>query len=135
MANRVTGTEVKEIINTSLSAAEVEPFIPGANAVVTGKCAANGSYSATELKEIERWLASHFVSVRDPSRSAVKSQSAGKVSITYSLISGRAGLAATPYGQQVLFLDYQNTLASLGTSRVDAKVRAFGTQHEDFEEE
>lgn len=135
MANRVTGTEVKEIINTSLSAAAVEPFITPANLIVTGKCSSSG-YSAAELKEIERWLAAHFVAVRDPTLSSVIKQQAGKVSQEY--LVGKSNVASalesTPYGQQALAMDYQGGLAGVGGGRV-ATLRMFGLTNEEFDEE
>lgn len=134
MANRVTGTEVKEIINTSLSAAAVEPFITPANLIVTGKC--SSTYSAAELKEIERWLAAHFVAIRDPSLSAVIRQQAGKVSQEYLLSRSNitSALETTPYGQQALAMDYQGTLAGVGGGRT-ATLRMFGAGNEEFDEE
>ena len=65
MANRVTGSEVKEIFQTTLTASEVEVFITPANQLVTEKLAASG-LSDDRLKEIERWLAAHLLAVRDP---------------------------------------------------------------------
>lgn len=126
MANRVTGTEVKEIINTSLSASAVEPFILAANAIVTGMCSA---YSTAEQKEMERWLTAHFVSIRDPSKSAVVEQNAGAPSQKYALIG--KGLAATPYGSQVLILDYKGKLGGLGKTSVS--IMGLGTSNADFD--
>jgi hypothetical protein len=130
MANRVTGSEVKEIINTSLTAEQVEPFITTANMIITGKCAS--TYSSDELVELEKWLAAHFVSIRVPSRSAVTKQKAGPAEQEYSVVSKNAkGLQITPYGQQVMIMDYNNTLASLGT-RSNTVFRVFGASNEDF---
>lgn len=133
MANRVNGTDVKAIINTSLSSSDVEPFITSANMIVTAKCA--DLYSAAELVELEKWLSAHFVSIRDPSRSAVVSQTAGKTSQQYGLVgAGAQGLQATPYGQQVMILDYNSALSSLGT-RNKAVFRVFGASNSDFDSE
>ena len=130
MANRVTGSEVKEIINTSLTSEQVEPFITTANMIITGKCAS--VYSASEMIELEKWLAAHFVSIRDPSRSAVTRQKAGPAEQEYSVVSNNAQwLQVTPYGQQVMIMDYNNTLASLGT-RSSMVFRVFGASNEDF---
>lgn len=131
MANRVTGSEVLEVIATSLSSAEVAPMITAANMLVTAKCAGAG-YTDAELKEIERWLSAHFVSVRDPSRSALASKTVGEASETYALTkSGGEGFAITPYGQQALLLDYRGCLASVGRQKV--VLRGFGADHEDFD--
>lgn len=126
MANRVTGSEVKEVINTSLSTAAVEPFILAANAIVTGMCSA---YSTVEQKELERWLTAHLVSIRDPSKSAVIEQDAGKPSQKYALVGN--GLRATPYGCQVLILDYKGKLAGLGKAAVG--IQSYGTSNADFD--
>jgi hypothetical protein len=127
MANRVTGSEVKEVINTSLLAAAVEPFILGANAIITGRCSA---YSAAEQKELERWLTAHFVSIRDPGRSAVVEQNAGQPSQKYALVGG---LSATPYGCQVLILDYKGKLTDLGSGKANASMFGLGTTNSDFD--
>lgn len=126
MANRVTGSEVKEVINTSLLTAEVEPFILAANAIVTGMCS---SYSTAEQKELERWLAAHLVSIRDPSKSAVIEQNAGAPSQKYALIG--KGLSATPYGSQVLIMDYKGKLGGLGKTSVS--ITGLGTSNADFD--
>ncbi len=131
---RVTGTEVKEIINTSLTALQVEPFITAANLIVTAKCST--TYSAAELKEIERWLSAHLVSVRDPSRSAVVEQQAGKASQKYQVSKSRVvgALDATPYGQQAMAMDYAGTLAGLGSSGTYS-LKMFGVTNDEFDED
>jgi hypothetical protein len=131
MANRVTGDEVKEVINTSLTSIQVAPMITAANLLVTAKCV---GYSADELKEIERWLSAHFVSVRDPSKSALVSKTVGEASETYQVSRGSNvsfALETSPYGQQALILDYLGCLASLGRQKVI--LRGFGATHEEFE--
>lgn len=131
MANRVTGAEVKEVIKTSLLAADIAPMITAANLLVTAKCSTAG-YSTDELKEIERWLSAHFVSIRDPS-TALKSKKVGEAEETYQTakFETKASLETTPYGQQALILDYKGCLTALG--RMQATFRAFGVEHEDFE--
>jgi len=131
MANRVTGAEVKEIINTVLTGDEVTPFITAANAVVTGKCA--NYYTEAELKEIERWFSAHLVSIRDPSRSAVTEQGIdGGPKQRFALMPNyRIGLATTPYGSQVLLLDYGNKLSDLGLRRL-IKFTSVGSPNKDF---
>ena len=128
---RVTGSEVKEIINTKLTASEVEPFILAANSVITAMCS-SASYDATHLKELERWLTAHLVAIRDPSRSAVVEQKAGSASQKLQVAAkDPTGLATTPYGQQVLILDYLNTLSNLG--RQKATIRTFGAGNAEFD--
>lgn len=128
--NRVTGSEVLLIIETTLQAYQIEPLISAANKLVTAKCA--GFYTDDELKEIERWLSAHFVAVRDPSQSVVEKQ-IGEAREKYGRMKtnpGR-GLEATPYGQQVLMLDYKGRLGNLGST--PASISAWGaTNNEDF---
>ncbi len=132
MANRVTGSEVKAIINTSLTDAQVEPFITSANVVVTGRC--SSYYTDAEMKEIEKWLSAHLVSIRDPSRSAVIEQDADGPSQKYQLTSkSPVGLATTPYGQQVLVMDYQGKLADLGATSRTSSITSVGPTNEDFD--
>ena len=109
MANRVAGADVKEIINTTLTASEVEPFITPANLTVTSVTSGAG-YSDALLTEIEKWLSAHFVAVRDP-RAA--SEKIGDASVKYR---GKTdmGLDASIYGQQVKILDTDGLFSDVG---------------------
>lgn len=109
MANRVTETEVRAIIETPLVGATVEAHITVANLTVTRVLGAS-NLSAEILKEIERWLAAHFVAVQDRRRS---STSTGDASDSYDGQTGM-GLDFTAYGQQVKLLDPTGLLASAG---------------------
>lgn len=132
MSNRVTGSQVKEIVNTSLTADQVTPFVTSANMVVTGKC--SSYYTEAEMAEIEKWLAAHLVSVRDPSRSAVVEQDADGPSQKYQLTArSPVGLATTPYGQQVLVMDYLGKLTDLGVTRTVASLTSVGAPNKDFD--
>ncbi len=67
MANRVTATDVQRIVDSDPDINMV-PFIAAANAL-TDKVSSNdtgGVLNAALLKEIERNLAAHFYSLRDP---------------------------------------------------------------------
>jgi hypothetical protein len=118
MANRVTGSEVKEIIKTSLTDSEVEPFITSANQLVTEKLA-DSDHSDDRLKEIERWLSAHFVAIRDP---RMRSQSVGEARDQYHVPNLGKGLDSTVYGLQVKLLDTTGTLYNLGGVKVVFKV-------------
>lgn len=106
---RVTGAEVKEIIDTSLSASDIGPFIEAATLLVTKRLSGAG-LGADLLKEIERWLAAHFVSMRDQ---RVSSRKLGDASDTYQGQTGM-GLDYTSFGQQAKMLDPTGNLAKLG---------------------
>lgn len=112
MANRVTVAEVKEIIETVASDAAIGAHITAANLIVTRNLAGSDLGDDT-LKEIERWLAAHFVAVQDMRK---KSESIGDSSET-NMGNAGMGLDFTPYGQQVKLLDATGTLATIGQKR------------------
>lgn len=115
---RVTAADVLQIIKTKVDDASIPTFISAANILVTAKC--GGYYPDAELKEIERWLAAHFISVADP---RLRSESFGDNSVVYIATSMVGeGLASTPAGQQVLLLDY---LGKLNKLRGQINVEAF----------
>lgn len=98
MANRVTEAEVRMIceVDTAITGATFDVFISAANILVNGIV----GLPAATLKEIERWLSAHFVSIRDQ---RVSSESAG-VSQSFQVSLG-LNLQVTMYGQQALMLD------------------------------
>lgn len=104
---RVSSSEVEEIIDTDLST--LTPFITAASQLVDG---ITGLGSATK-KEIERWLAAHFVAIRD--QRSIK-DSVGDSSHTYGGKTGM-GLDFTSYGQMAKALDTTGHLASLSLKR------------------
>jgi len=116
---RVTSSEVLAIIDTTLTSDDIDPFITAANLVVTDMTADAG-YGASLLKEIERWLAAHLAAIRDP---RVKSESIEESSQAFHGLSGM-GLEHTPYGQQVLVLDYKGFFAEAQNAKTRADVRA-----------
>jgi len=107
---RVTGTEVKAIIDTSLTASEVDPFITAASAMVDDLLSGSG-LTTTQLKEVERWLSAHLVHIRDPKLSE---QDINDASDKYQVGKFGMGLEHTAYGQQAMFLDTTGTLAKAG---------------------
>lgn len=106
MANRVTETEVRVIITTSLT--DLSPFITVANQMIDAKLLSYG-YTDAELKEIERWLSAHFVSVVDPK---LIEEEIGDSKDKHALPKMIPGLQGTVYGQQVLVLDRSGILNS-----------------------
>lgn len=103
---RVIDGDVKEIIDTSI---DTTPFITAANLIVTDQLGSS-AFSAAYLKEVERWLAAHFVAIRDK---RAKSVTIGKSRADFSDKYG-LGLDFTEYGQQVKVLDTTGTLANIG---------------------
>lgn len=115
MPQRVVDADIKEIIETDL---DTQPFIALASLVVDRHLASAG-YTATELMEMERWLAAHYVYIRDP-----QLREAGADVTRMSFHVGRLGegLTSTPYGQQVLVLDFQGILAQMGLKPASIRV-------------
>jgi len=122
MTERVTGDQVKQIIETDLTANEISPFVKAANLMVTDMLGSSG-LSDPHLKEIERWLSAHLVAIRSPD-SVAKSEKTGDASITRHGQSG-LGLDFTPYGQQVKVLDTSGIMADAGMQAASLEVIDF----------
>lgn len=134
MANRVTVTEVKQIIeiDSTIVDADLEVFITSAN-ILTNKVNVDGGITdASQLKEIERWLSAHLMAIRDL---RVDSEKAGPVSqkFQYKLA---LNFNVTMYGQQALILDTSGTLATLQRDASRGKIRAslstLGTPEDEY---
>jgi len=110
MANRVSVDELKEIIETERDESILEAFILAANLTVTEHLGSNSNVSAAQLKEIERWLAAHFLaSTLEPQPA---SEGADRANITYQGVTEK-GLNYTSYGQAVQVLDPTGVLAAV----------------------
>jgi len=107
---RTTAAEVKEIIKTKLTEAEVVPYVTSANILVTQALGSSG-LGTDVLREIERWVAAHMLA-STKTRQATD-EKAGTASVKYSGQYG-ANLSSTSYGQMALTLDVSGALASLG---------------------
>lgn len=108
MANRVSSDEVRELITTSRT--EISMFIAPANLIVTERLGSNTSIPNSLKKEIERWLAAHFIAVAD--RVATEEQ-VDDAKVKYAGQT-KMGLESTTYGQQAIALDSTGSLATLG---------------------
>ena len=118
MANRVTEAEVLAIMNNSLEAADVLPFITGANVFITDLLA-DGDLSDETLKEIERWLSAHMVAV---SKDRVLKEAGASGAEAKWAGSWGEELSSTQFGQMVLMLDTTNTLRDLKANRRAASI-------------
>ena len=110
MANRIGPDELKEIIETELDDSVLEAFIGAANITVTEHLGDSTILSDAQKREVERWLAAHFLACtreRQASR-----EGADKASITYQGETGM-GLDSTHYGQIVKTLDATGILAGV----------------------
>ena len=117
MTNRVTYTEVKTIITTSVADADITVAINTAHSLIT-QYLEDQELSEDILTTIELWLSAHFVAVRDP-RS--KSEALGDASNTYRGET-KMGLQFTEYGQQAMLLDPTGILGQLGKQKAFLKV-------------
>lgn len=109
MANRVTSEEVFAIIDTSLI--DIDVFITTANMLVTAYLATAG-LSDEVLKEVEKYLAAHILSLRDP---RTKSEGVDVLSESYQGQWGM-GLNGTSYGQTAILLDTSGILGKMTKS-------------------
>lgn len=110
MANRVTATQVKAIIETSLVDDDVTVFIATANNIVTNRLTDKGLDDAT-LEQIELWLSAHLVAIRNPLKRVEEVRDA-RQEFQYGKLG--EGLRFTAYGQQALTLDTTGTLGTVG---------------------
>jgi len=108
MSNRVTGAEVKQIFQTSLSAAEVEYFITATELLVTEYLSDSG-LSDAHLAQIQLYLTAHFASSWDQ---RIKSQKFGDSQADFQHYAMSDVLGSTDYGQKVILLDTTGTLLS-----------------------
>lgn len=111
MAQRISSDEVLDIIDVQ-DGIVVQPFIMAASLVIDTNLASAG-LTAGLLKEIERWLSAHFLAIRDPRFTQVKTDSDTMV---FEHGKTGMGLKATMYGQQALSLDPTGILAALDTT-------------------
>ena len=128
---RTTAVAVEGIIEVDVSIS-LTPFIEIANSLVTELCLLS-NYSVARLELIERWLSAHFYAIRDP---RVSSERAGGVGANYQYQLGK-GLQVTTYGQQVMILDTDGSLASLnksaeeGTGKAIVGISWLGTEEDE----
>lgn len=113
---RVSTDEVKEIITTSKT--DVTAFIAAADIIVDKHLSGNSNFSNEELKEIERWIAAHFVAIDDP---AFRSEKVGDTQVQYDVGKLGEGLASTRWGQQALAMDHSGVLSTISMKRAQVK--------------
>jgi hypothetical protein len=106
MAVRVDDEEVEAIIDVE-SHIDTNAFIATANIMVDEYLADEGLGDSI-LIEIEKYLAAHFIAIR---QGILKAEDFGDAKDEYAIEVGK-GLDATPYGQQVKVLDPSGLLAS-----------------------
>lgn len=110
---RVTGREVKGIIQTRFDEIEVEPFVDTAHVLVDTHLAGAG-LSEELLKQIELWLAAHLIAIDDP---RTTDRNVDGLRISFERAEQGKGLDSTRYGQQVRMLDPTGKLAQLSNPK------------------
>lgn len=115
---RTTAEEVQEIMDTSLTTAQIDPYITVATNIVTEHLVGCG-LGDTELEEVERWLTAHLIAITRERQAS--QEKLGDASITYAGVFG-SHLNSTTYGQMAAMLDRCGVLASLGKRRM--RIRA-----------
>ena len=102
-----TSELVQKIIETDVTI-DLTPFILVANELVT-ECCGDSGYDDSRLELIERFLAAHFYTNRDP---RVTSEGVGGVSVSYQSAIA-LGFDGSSYGQSAIRLDTKGGLAAL----------------------
>jgi len=113
---RVTAAEVLAIMDgVTLDTPVVNGYINSAGITIDANIVPIGKLSADVLKELEKWLAAHLISITRE-RLTTK-EGAGGAYVEYAGVFGE-GLKSTQYGQMVLFLDTTGTFAAMAGKRV-----------------
>jgi hypothetical protein len=104
---RVTDSEVLAIVDTQKT--DLSPFIAVATALVDQLD--DACLDEPMKKEIERWLAAHFVTISD---GVVQRDKIGDAEVWYNVANLGQGLKHTRFGQQAILLDCSGLLARMG---------------------
>ena len=108
MAIRCTDEEIEAIIEIDSSITDLTPFKTAANIIVDAKLLDTDLEEST-LKEIERWLSAHFVTVRD-TRSSKEQAGSVLQSFQYKVY---LDLRTSMYGQAAMAVDTTGILKTL----------------------
>lgn len=108
MAIRVTQAEVEELLPTDI--ADITVFITAASMTIDDLLL-NKGLTATQLKEIERWLSAHFLAMREEG-GGIERHKIGDTEADYAGLG--KNLRMTRFGVTALSLDTTGILAKLG---------------------
>ena len=108
MARPVSPADIRVLMDTTLSDADLSVFAEDAHVVVSETIPAN-ALSEARLTLLEKYLAAHFAAMRDKQKT---SEHIGPASTSYE---GQTGLylTFTHFGQQVMVLDPTGSFAAL----------------------
>jgi len=100
MATRVTPTEVKVIIPTTLADPVIEVWIDAANAIVNEQAACIGGDDAL-LTKVELFLSAHFVALVDPAsdQSKATKEEIGPLTVSYNTATLANNINDTAFGK------------------------------------
>lgn len=134
MAIRVDADDVKQVYGTALRTSEIDACIEAASPIVDSITTTNASpaLTAIELRNIEKYLAAHFVWLRDPKglRVVVGDSEAWHYPASVTTAWGK-GLSQTPYGQMAMMLDRTGTLTKLSRLNTPATFRVSPRENSD----
>jgi len=120
MATRADATDIIAITGTSRDSTQIEPYISAANSLVDELLLDQG-YSDAILKQIEIWLAAHFLAIRDPQ---IASEQTNNKNVSYLGLVGLEGLKQTRFGTQVMMFDYKGILMRAAASKGPIDIEA-----------
>jgi hypothetical protein len=123
MVARVTATQVKEIISTSISDTILTTnMIDTANLYVNTYLDPDAGYTEAYLAKIELYLAAHFTCITEEEGARVLSK-LGDASDEWAADWFGPGFQSTRYGQAALTLDTSGILANVGSAALKAEFR------------
>lgn len=126
MANRVTAAEVKVLVETGKSDADVGIFIDAANLIVNEEVVPKASMSEARLKLIELYLAAHFLTVTEERGGLLSSETGQSAESYVGAFTSGVGLALSRYGQQAIDLDKSGVLSGMSGGTKKAQFRVVG---------
>ena len=114
---RVDPEDVKTIIDTNLTDDQITACIYTANRLTNARLLdAPVDIAKDVLFEIEKYLAAHFITLREP-QAASEDIGSGDYRVTYQGKTG-SGLSSSMYGQTAQALDPSGRLAQVSQTRV-----------------
>lgn len=118
MAARVTDSEVKAVVDT---ARDTTPFIETANLLVNEVVVPNSDASADMLKQVELYLAAHFVAITQE-KGNITEQQTGQARERYQN-AAKEGIRLTRYGQMAITMDTSGALHAYSSPASQAVFR------------